>query len=88
MVAQPHLTLTLEALGSTGVVLPLEQKVRAPSTPRCLKSDLCSGLCKAVYSRGLSADYSRCAGGSGTFIATQASKGRAAQLDLVGQGHC
>ena len=25
---QPHLTLTLEALGSSGVVLPLEQKVR------------------------------------------------------------
>lgn len=27
MVVQPHLTLTLEALGSGGVVLPLEQKV-------------------------------------------------------------
>lgn len=25
---QPHLTLTLEALGPKGVVLPLEQKVR------------------------------------------------------------
>lgn len=27
MVVQPHLTLTLEALGPGGVVLPLEQKV-------------------------------------------------------------
>ena len=30
---QPHLTLTLEALGCTGVVLPLEQKVRLQVRP-------------------------------------------------------
>ncbi|KAL3139511.1 Radial spoke head protein 9 [Trebouxia sp. C0009 RCD-2024] len=34
MVLQPHLTLTLEALGSSGVVLPLEQKaILAHSLP-------------------------------------------------------
>ena len=86
MVVQPHLALTLEALGPGGVVLPLEQKVLLWSALSFEPVSRVSIKHRSTMQLVFIVDC--CAGDLVSLTATQASKSRTAKFDPVGKGVC
>ena len=84
MVVQPHLTLTLEALGPGGVVLPLEQKVLLWSALSDEPVSPTARVCVNSAQQCRSCSFGCCAGDLVSLTATQASKSRTAKFDPVG----